>query len=532
MSEPVARVLGSLDRVRQNGQGWMARCPAHDDGTNSLKVDEGDDGTALVHCHAGCTQEAIVKALGLTMADLFEHRHGGSPRPPAITLAQLARAKRLPEAWLAQTLGWYDLPGGGVGIPYRDETGKPLHVKRRTALKAKEGSYWPKGVQLMAYGLEGLAAAREAGSLILVEGETDTATLRYHGFPVLGIPGADGVKVLQADHLKGVHTIYAWQEPDAGGATFVQRLAVRLATLGYQGHTKVIRLEGVKDASELHSRDPEGFQAAMRQAMATAADLPDNDSAEGDPHARRPVLISMADVEPEPVTWLWEPYIPLGKVTILEGDPGEGKTWLALTIAAAVSCGRTPYSGEPRSPADVIYLTAEDGLGDTLRPRLEVSGADLTRIHCLTGWASTMDDGKEVSGCVTLADVELLEQVLADRRPALLVIDPLQAYIGAQVDIHRANETRPILTGLAVLAARYGCAILIIRHLSKASQDRAVYRGLGSIDFSAAVRSVLMAGKNPERPADTSSHVMAHAKSNLAPIGESLTYETREGRFL
>jgi len=125
MSEhPVELILCKLERVHQNGLGWMARCPTHDDGTNSLKVDEGDDGRALVHCHAGCTQEAIVKALGLTMAPLFERRNGDSPRPHTITLAQLVRAKRLPAAWLAQTLGWHDLPGGGVEIPYRDETGK------------------------------------------------------------------------------------------------------------------------------------------------------------------------------------------------------------------------------------------------------------------------------------------------------------------------------------------------------------------------------------------------------------------------
>jgi len=121
----------------------------------------------------------------------------------------------------------------------------------------------------MAYGLEDLAAAGEDGSLILVEGETDTATLRYHGFPVLGIPGADSLKVLQAEHLKGIHTLYAWQEPDKAGAMFVQRWAVRLVTLGYQGQPKIIRLEGVEDVSELHIRDSEGFT----EVLATLLDL-------------------------------------------------------------------------------------------------------------------------------------------------------------------------------------------------------------------------------------------------------------------
>ena len=272
MSDPVDRVLAKLESVHQNGQGWIARCPAHDDHEPSLKIDEGDD-RVLLHCHAGCSPEAIVGAMGLTLADLFERRNGGSPRPPAITLAQLARTKRLPPEWVAQTLGWYDLPGGGVGLPYRDETGNTLHVKRRTALKAKDGSYWPKGIALMPYGLEALSLAREAGYLLLVEGESDTATLRYHGLPVLGIPGADSIKVLQAEHLHALSTVYAWQEPDKAGATFVQSLAVRFAKLGYQGQAKVIHLEGIKDASDLHVRNPEGFKAAMQQAMETAEDL-------------------------------------------------------------------------------------------------------------------------------------------------------------------------------------------------------------------------------------------------------------------
>jgi AAA domain/Domain of unknown function (DUF3854) len=249
---------------------------------------------------------------------------------------------------------------------------------------------------------------------------------------------------------------------------------------------------------------------------------------------KKPLLVCAADVEPESVTWLWEPYIPRGKLTILEADPGEGNTFLALAIAAALSRGRTPYSGESCEPGTIIYLSAEDGLGDTLRPRLEACGADLERVHFLTGWACTTDDHSEVSGVIELGDIATLERALLEcrRRPALLIIDPLQAFLGSKIDLHRANETRPVMMGLANLAARYGCAMLIIRHLSKASQDRAVYRGLGSIDFSASVRSVLTCGKNPERPTDPAAHIMAHAKSNLAAMGSSLEYEIREGCFL
>jgi hypothetical protein len=265
----------------------------------------------------------------------------------------------------------------------------------------------------------------------------------------------------------------------------------------------------------------------IRKALGTSRTA---DTGTSSPPLRTPTVITMADVTPEPVDWQWNPYIPKRKVTLLEGDPGQGKTWLALAIAAAATCGRTPWSGAPCPPADVLYLSAEDGLADTLRPRLDAAGADVTRVHCLTGWtAQGADNEAPLSGGVTLADVELLGQVIGDKHPVLVVIDPLQAYLGSRVDIHRANETRPILAGLAVLAEQYGCAMLLIRHLSKAPQDRAVYRGLGSIDFAAAARSILLAGQDPQAP---NRRVLVHVKSSLAPLGPSLGYELREGQLL
>src|SRR5262249_10944525 len=144
---------------------------------------------------------------------------------------------------------------------------------------------------------------------------------------------------------------------------------------------------------------------------------------------------------------------------------------------------------DPGQP--VLYLSAEDGLADTLRPRLDAAGADCTKIHALTGWR--VQDGETITtGSITLADLPVIQAAVAEYHPALVIIDPLQAYLGAKTDMYRANEVRPLLAELVLLAEQYACAIVCVRHLSKHPQSRALYRGLGSIDFTAAARSVLL----------------------------------------
>jgi len=243
------------------------------------------------------------------------------------------------------------------------------------------------------------------------------------------------------------------------------------------------------------------------------------------PSGREPAITALADVQSEHVSWLWHPRIPIGKVTILVGDPGLGKTWLSLALAAAVSRGwPLPGDDAPREPRDVLFLTAEDGLADTIRPRLDALDACIARVQALEG--IRREDGRV--GNVSLADLDILEKALESVRPGLVIVDPVQAYLGAGTDMHRANEVRPLLQGLSALAERYGAAILAIGHLRKGGADRAIYRSLGSIDLAAAARSMLLVAADPD---DERRRLVAHAKSNLEQAGETLAYRLDGGRF-
>ena len=229
-------------------------------------------------------------------------------------------------------------------------------------------------------------------------------------------------------------------------------------------------------------------------------------------------IIRMSDVELTPVEWLWKPYLPFGKLSVLQGNPGEGKTYFAMHLAAACTNGKLLPNMERMEPFNVIYQTAEDGLGDTVKPRLIEAGADLDRVLVI--------DDSDVQ--LTLSD-ERIEKAIVENNARLVIIDPIQAYLGSDVDMNRANEVRPIFMRLGQVAQRTGCAILLIGHLNKAAGMQSLQRGLGSIDIAAAVRSVMFIGKLKHDP---TMRILTHEKSSLAPPGVSLAFSLGdEGGF-
>jgi AAA domain len=228
-------------------------------------------------------------------------------------------------------------------------------------------------------------------------------------------------------------------------------------------------------------------------------------------------LVLVADVEREQVKWLWRDRIPLGKVSVLDGDPGVGKSTVTLTVAAKVSTGSPFPDGTRPEPADVILLSAEDDIGDTIRPRLEAAGADLARCWVLP---DVRPEGKPPRPPELPADLFLLEDLVKSKGAALVVIDPLMAFLAGQVDSHRDQDVRRVLASMAYMAANTGAAVLIVRHMNK-GQGSALYRGSGSIGIVGAARAGLLAAPDPD---DDSRRILAMTKSNLAKMPEALAY--------
>ena len=229
-------------------------------------------------------------------------------------------------------------------------------------------------------------------------------------------------------------------------------------------------------------------------------------------------LIKMSDIQSEEIEWLWYPFIPYGKLTIIQGDPGDGKTTLALNIAAKLSRGESlDEEMKISEPINIIYQTAEDGLADTVKPRLELADADCERILVID----------ESSEALSMAD-ERLEEAIKLTNAKLLILDPIQAYLGAGTDINRANEARDMTKKLGALAEKYKCAVLLIGHMNKASGTKASYRGIGSIDFFAVARSVLLVGRIE---GEESLRAVVQIKNNLAAFGNSKAFELSEEGF-
>ena len=225
-------------------------------------------------------------------------------------------------------------------------------------------------------------------------------------------------------------------------------------------------------------------------------------------------FVTLSDVEEEDVHWLLEPYIPKGALTVLDGDPGQGKSFFCAALAAAISSGKKLPFAKSAIEGHVVMLSAEDSNSTILKPRIIACGGNPEKIHAQSS-PFTLD----VKG------LSLLRAELEKRKPVLVIIDPITAYMGASLDMYRANDTTEFLVAVEALAREFDCAILIVRHLKKSSGDIAIYRGIGSIAVTARVRSGLILGRDPN---DVQMRAVAQIKSNYGEFGPTILFDLKQ----
>jgi putative DNA primase/helicase len=264
-------------------------------------------------------------------------------------------------------------------------------------------------------------------------------------------------------------------------------------------------------------------QALMNDALSphTPSPLP--------PNAHETVtgtdIVYLADLQPQPVEWLWQHRLAAGTLAMLSGQPGSGKTWVALAIAAALTRGRDPFTGETLKPATVLYASAEHAAAQVIQPRFAGLHGDPARLVILHRAVSASSNSSPDSA---LRDIpNAIDDALHKTHARLVIVDPWDGL--GDIDLDRASQTRPLLGRLAGLAELHHCCILLVRHLAKSTGGRPVHRGRAPLECSAALRTEFLVGSSPDAPAQTA---LLHVKSNLGPLAPPLDFRIGEaGNF-
>ena len=491
--ENLRRVLARLPEARQQGKSWLARCPAHDDKNPSLSIAAGDDGRVLLHCFAGCPVDAIAAALQLTLADLAPMQ---APPP-----APISNGKR-------RIVATYDYRDAAGGLLFQVVRFEPKDFRQRRPDPNEAGGWLPnlQGVARVLYRLPELLAADPARLVFLVEGEKDADKLAALGLTATTAPGGAGKWRDAYAELLRRRPVVILPDNDKPGREHARNVARSLVTAA--ALVKILDLPNLPDKGDVSNWLDAGGTAERLQELADAAPVwtPGTDPAPDD----RPASVRLCDVAPQALQWLWRGRIPLGKLSFIVGDPGLGKSFLVADLAARVSAGLAwPDAPAHRTPGDVWLVSLEDDLADTIRPRLDAAGADVSRIHALPDLFS-LD-----------ADLTRLDVAVSHTPEArLLVIDPIAACLG-KVDSHKNAEVRGALAPLAALAARRRLAVVCIHHLNKSTAGPALYRPAGSLAFSAAARAVWLVAADRQ---DKRRRLLLPIKSNLAETLTGLAY--------
>lgn len=450
-----------LTITRWRGRVADARCPAHDDSRASLTIGYADNGGVVVHCHAGCDARDILSAIGMTMADL-------SPEPHVV-----------------QTYS------------YRDEWGELLYeVDRYEPKDFRCRPGLPPKAERRLYRSEWLRAARQKGRTVyVVEGEKDADTLARAGeMAVCGVGGA-GSWLTQYSHQLDGFDVVVIADNDEPGQDHARKVVRSLDGIA----------AGVALVSPSYGKDVTD-QLDAGYGLDTLVPMSLEETLE----------VLRADmVRERPVSWLWDGYLPAGKMVMVEGDPGDGKSVMTCDLAARFSTGAPLPDGSKTTATDVIMISAEDDPEDTIRPRLRVAGADLRRIHLVVGGA------QEGTPFDLARDLPALELLVTSTGAKVIFVDPLMAFMPAAINAYSDHEVRRALHPMTRMAQRNGTTIVVVRHLTK-GRTKAITAGGGSIAFIGAARAGYLVGPHPD---DEAKRVLTPVKMNVGQLPAALGYQ-------
>lgn len=498
--------ISLLKKVRKNGAGYTALCPAHDDQQRSLSVEESGS-RILVKCFAGCDAQTIVSALGIRLKDLFAD-------PKQSKAASNFQSKKI--------VAVYDYADESGEILYQNVRYEPKDFRQRKPNGAGGYHYSLNGTRRVPYRLPELAeAVRRGADVWLCEGEKDADVLK----------GSDLVatnhKNWQAEFnylLKGRKAVI-FQDHDRAGEEFAKKAAKMIFRDAKA--VKIVDCFSNEPLPDKHGKDvsdylqTHGFDELLEVVRNTPDWKPlDNEETSLQCDEANLKVVCLSDVEAEEIEWLWKPFIPVGEFTIIEGIEGLGKSWIGCALACAVADGkRLPFSDDqPIEASNVLMLSAEDSLSHTVKPRLLSMQANLDRIFALD----------EVFSLDNPKDLIRFEAVIAEYEPKLVIIDPLFSYTGGK-NLNQESDSRPIARKLIAIAQRFDCAIGGVRHLGKAKGNGdARAAGLGSVAWRASARSVLLVGRDEE----TGEKAICQTKNNLAEESKiAVGFEIENGKF-
>ena len=519
------------------------QCPAHEDRKPSLSITEGDDGRALVKCHAGCTAEAVCDAVGLKLADLM----------PADSLAvststQLQKTSKNGQYGRqgGETAAHYDTANAAVAAlerkhgkrsglwTYHDANGVPVGVIVRWDKAggkdirpvARHGDGWTIGGMPAPRPLYHLPDLAGTDRVYITEGEKAADAGRAIGLTVTtSAHGSQSPGKTDWTPLAGKACFILPDNDDPGGK-YADTVAAILAQLTPRAVVRVVELPDLPDHGDMADwveASPDATAGALRQqvealtgeAEETLSDRPTAGQ------VWKPSLVCMADIDPRPITWMWPQRIAAGRITLAVGMPGAGKSFLTCDLASRVSNGTAWPDGSNCQRGSVVFITAEDDPHDTIRPRLDAHCADVSRIHLLSGVLQT-EKGKTKELMFTLADADILRQTLEtidDCR--LIIIDPIGSFLGGRCDAHRDNEVRAVLAPIAKLAEKYGPAVLMVAHRRKSVGAIADDTALGSRAFTGIARSVWHLSRDTE---NRNRRLLLPGKCNLASEQSGLAF--------